>query len=350
MKRVIALPHKILDYSCPINGVEDQYEWKTGTRLPRYFLMDLSAIGFIYIKQKRAPAPRMVGWGNGMGKAQHEFLADLIGYHWRCSEGRPFEAAWQMAKASIGQGTPVILGLLDMYHLPYYPKFYHRIHIPQHFVLLVGYDEDQDTALVQDNGLPEIQEISLSDLRSAWNVHNPGQGQKNTLYILEFGPKIASLEEIARQGVKKRADSFLNSPAGFMGLRGMRKAAQELSLWNAEMSEPQWTEALRFLATFTCSVVPNLPQRLLSFPLGYNDPHQACRDRFAQELLHFSRLYAQPQWERSADLFRTSGTLIEQLTQAATEALLGNKSAFDVAPDLMSRIANTEEQAFRLLL
>jgi hypothetical protein len=198
MKTVIPLPHKVLDYSCPINGIEDQYEWKTGTRLPGYFLMDLSAIGFIYIKQKRAPAPGMVGWGNGMGKAQHEFLADLIGYRWNCSEGRPFKEAWQMAKASVTRGTPVILGLLDMYHLPYYPKFYHRIHIPQHFVLLVGYDEDQDTALVQDNGLPGIQEISLNDLRLAWNVNNPGQGQKNTLYILEFGSNIASLEEIVR--------------------------------------------------------------------------------------------------------------------------------------------------------
>jgi hypothetical protein len=350
MKIVITLPHKVLDYSCPINGIEDQYEWKTGTRLPRYFLMDLSAIGFIYIKQKRAPAPRMVGWGDGMGKAQHEFLADLIGYRWHYSEGRPFEAAWQMAKASIAQGTPVILGLLDMYHLPYYPKFYHLIHIPQHFVLLVGYDEEQGTALVQDNGLSEIQEISLSDLRPAWNVHNPGQGQKNTLYILEFTPHIAGLEEIVRRGLKKRGGLFLNSPAGFMGLRGMRKAAQELPLWNAEMSAPQSVEALRFLATFTCSVVPNLPQQLLSSPLGYTDPHQACRDRFAQELIHFSRLYAQPQWEQAAHLFQSSGALIERLTQVATEALLGDKTAFDTAPNLMSQIANTEEQAFRLLL
>lgn len=350
MKKVIELPHKILDYSCPINGTEDQYEWKTGTRLPGYFLMDLSAIGFIYIKQKRAPAPRMICWGNGMGKAQHEFLGDLIRYRWHCSEGRPFEEAWQTAKASVTRGTPVILGLLDMYHLPYYPKFYHHIHIPQHFVLLVGYDEDQGTALVQDNGLPGLQEIALSDLRPAWNVHNPGQGQKNTLYILEFGPRIAGLEEIVRQGFKKRADSFLNSPAGFMGLRGMRKAAQELPLWNAEMSAPQWTEALRFLVTFTCSVVPNLPQQLLSFPLGYNDPHQACRDRFAQELTHFSRLYAQPHWEQAAQLLQSSGVLIEQLTQAATDALLGDQTAFDAAPGLMNQIADAEEQAFRLLL
>jgi hypothetical protein len=74
----IELPHKVLDYSCPINGLEDQYEWKTGKRLPGYCLMDLATIGFTYIKQKNAPAPRMVFWGRGMGKPLFNFLADVM--------------------------------------------------------------------------------------------------------------------------------------------------------------------------------------------------------------------------------------------------------------------------------
>jgi hypothetical protein len=80
--KLIQLPHKTGEYTCPVNGIEDQYEWKTGTRMPDQILMLLSMYGFSYIQQKRAPAPRMVFWGAGAGRPQHEFLADVIGYQW----------------------------------------------------------------------------------------------------------------------------------------------------------------------------------------------------------------------------------------------------------------------------
>lgn len=351
----IGLPHKVADYACPINGFEDQYEWKTGRRLPGYFLMDLSSIGFIYIRQKRAPAPRMVFWGNGMGRAQHEFLSDLIGYRYTCQEGKSFKTAWQTAKSSLAEGTPVIIGLLDMYHLPYYPKFYHRVHIPQHFVLLVGYDESREVALVQDNGLSEIQSVPLEDLRLAWNVNNPGQGKPNTLYILHFDEKITDLPEIVENGLKKRANLFLNPSSGMMGWRGMQRAQTDFSRWADELNETQWRESLRSLATFTCSVVPNLPQRLLPYPLGYKDAHQAIRDRFAAELEGFSGVYDRPKWARAAGLLRASGEEIGALTDMAVNALLedtlsGSKAAFAGASEVMGRILSLECEAFALLL
>lgn len=308
----IELPHKVADYACPINGLEDQYEWKTGRRLPGYFLMDLSSIGFLYLKQKRAPAPRMVSWGNGMGKAQYDFLADIVGYQWACSENKSFRTAWQAAKESVGRGTPVIMGLLDMYHLPYFDKFYHRVHIPQHYVLLVGYDEQQDAALVQDNSLPGVQAVPLEDLRPAWDVHGPGQGLPNTFYTLQFREQPAMLRGIVYSGLAKRAQMFLNAQAGFAGLRGMRKAQAEVPLWTKELNEPQWLESLRFLATFTCSLVPNPPQRLLPYPLGYEDPHQAIRDRFASELAGLAQEFGERRWEQAAQVFEASGKQIDR--------------------------------------
>ena len=98
------LTHKVLDYSCPINALEDQYEWQTGTRLPGFFLMDVSTIGFQYIKQKLAPSPCMVFWGNGMGKPIHRFLGDLIGYPWKMQEGGSFKQAWHTVYERVRQG------------------------------------------------------------------------------------------------------------------------------------------------------------------------------------------------------------------------------------------------------
>ncbi len=33
MKR-LELPHRMADYLCPVNGLCDVYEWKTGKRIP----------------------------------------------------------------------------------------------------------------------------------------------------------------------------------------------------------------------------------------------------------------------------------------------------------------------------
>ena len=129
----------------------------------------------------------------------------------------------------------------------------------------------------------------------------------------------------------------------------MHKAAAELPLWSAELSESQWTESLKSLATFTCSVVPNLPQGLLKYPLGYADPHQACRDRFSADLFNYAQIYHQIRWQQASGLFQASGSLIGQLTDVVVKALLKEKTAFDDVPALMKQIADTEEQAFRLL-
>jgi len=343
------LPHKVLDYACPINGLEDQYEWKTGVRLPGYCLMDLGTIGFTYIKQKNAPAPRMIFWGSGMGRHLFDFLADVVGFEWTCLEGRAFSVAWKAAQNALANGTPVLLGILDMYHLPYYPKFYHRMHIPIHYVLLVGYDPQKEVALVQDTGLPGVQRLSLSDLQAALDVYVPGQGKSNTLATFKFAERPASVEAIWRTGLKKRAKIFLDPPVGFLGLKGLRKAQQEISGWQGELSQSQWTESLRSLATFTCSVVPNLPQALLPFSLGYDDPHQACRDRFAGELAAAAIEFGEARWSQAAECFRKSGENISRLTEMTVAALTG-KNDFHGASDIMADILTMEEQAFQLLL
>lgn len=350
MKQLIRLPHKVCDYSCPTNGMEDQYEWKTGQRLPDFILMYLSTIGFTYLKQKQAPAPRMVFWGSKMGKPQHEFLSDLVGYRWTCSEGGGFKTALAAVKSSVERGTPAILGLLDMYHLPYFNKFYHRVHIPQHYVLMVGYDDQREVIFAQDNSLPEVQEIPYSDLKEAWNVYNPGQGIKNTWYTLEFGQKIASLEEILDKGLRKRAEMVLNPPVGFMGISGMERFGKDFPRWAEELTPAGFEESLRHLATFTCSVIPMLPQSLLPFPLGTPDPHQACRDRFATLLAGFGEEYHQPGWVQAARCFKESGAGIQEITETAAGILLGKKIDPQTMTKLMEQIAAQEEEGYRHLL
>jgi hypothetical protein len=346
----IALPHKVLDYTCPINGLEDQYEWKTGTRLPGFFLMDLSNIGFTYIRHKLAPAPRMIGWGNGVGKAQYDFLADLIGYRWICHEGGGFSTAWQAVLAQVCNGIPVMIGLLDMYHLPYFRKFYHRFHIPQHFVQVIGFDDSLNAAIIQDNSMADPQRVPMCDLQAAWNVSMPGQGKPFTYYVFEFGKQLATPQQIAMLGLPKSAAIYLYSTNSRQGSPGMQKASRDVANWKKELTPQQYKASLEFLATFTCSVVPNPPQALLPYPLGYVDSHQAIRDRFAGELAQLAEQYTQPHWKQAAQGFLASGEKIGQLTDITVQTLLGDEQAFTQAGPLLEEIHHLEVQAFQCLL
>jgi hypothetical protein len=188
-----------------INGVEDLYEHKTGVRLPERLLFYLSGMaGFVYVKNRNAPTPRMVFWGLQVAKYQYAALADVVGFTWQMVENRSFAFTLDRAKAAVDQGIPPLLGALDMYHLPYYEKFYHNFHVPIHHVLMVGYDDDRAAVLVLDCDRPDVQAIPYADLEPAWDVSIPGMGKKNTFYTFTFDAQVADVETITRKGWRNK--------------------------------------------------------------------------------------------------------------------------------------------------
>lgn len=54
-----------------------------------------------------------------------------------------------------------------MFHLPYLEKLYHREHIPFHYILMVGYDEEQACIYLHDCGRRELQTLSYDELSKA---------------------------------------------------------------------------------------------------------------------------------------------------------------------------------------
>jgi len=193
--KLITLPHKVCPYSCMINGMEDLYENKTGIRLPDYLLLFISGLlGFVYIKNKNAPTPRMVFWGSNLAKYQYGTLAEIVGFQWQMVSNRSFSFTLKRAKEYVDQDIAPLLGVLDMYHLPYYEKFYHKIHVPIHYVLMLGYDEEQKAVLVLDCDRPDVQEVSYNDLKQAslgeaW--FGAGKNYRNVI-LLAIGTGIAA--------------------------------------------------------------------------------------------------------------------------------------------------------------
>ena len=68
----LELPHQLADYLCPVNGLCDVYEWKTGKRIPEELIF-YSKAGFQMISQKKAAVPKMIFMGQGsIGKREYE--------------------------------------------------------------------------------------------------------------------------------------------------------------------------------------------------------------------------------------------------------------------------------------
>jgi hypothetical protein len=331
-----------------INGMDDLYENKTGIRLPDYLLLFISGLlGFVYIKNKNAPTPRMVFWGSNLAKYQYGTLAEIVGFQWQMVSNRSFSFTLKRAKEYVDQDIAPLLGVLDMYHLPYYEKFYHKIHVPIHYVLMVGYDEEQKAVLVMDCDRPDVQEVSYNDLEQAWNVNIPGLGKKNTLYTFEFNKQVSDVESIARNGLQKRAYEMLKAPTSILGLKGMRKLARELVLWPDDLTTGQLEICLRHLVEFT-GFPPVPPNRLTGFH-DAPENHAAGRDIFADLLRKLSKVYTEPRWKEASNYFDQSACKLEELTDKVCDFILGQSNSLESCARTVSCIANIEERGFNLL-
>lgn len=346
MKR-IELPHKVCAMTCMVNGLEDLYEWHSAERLPDWLLFHISGLGnyCVYVKNKRAPLPRMVLWGMST-QQQYQALSNVAGFAWRVLENRTFAYSLKQAKASIDAGAPLILGALDMYHLPYFEKFYHRIHIPIHYVLMSGYDDDKELIWIRDCDRAAALPVPYSDLREAWNVNLPGLSKPNTLFRFTFDDTLPDVEKIATAGLRQLADSVLNPPASLFGIKGMRKLARELPQWPLELTVQQTEACVRHLVEYT-GFPPMLPSRLAGFEMPAK--HHAGRRSFAGLLVRLGESYARPAWAAAAQRFFESGTVFEQLTDVLVNYLLDGADSLALAATLIAQIADLETQGYNEL-
>ncbi|MEM1486176.1 hypothetical protein V6615_15095 [Oscillospiraceae bacterium PP1C4] len=121
--KLLELPHRVTDYLCPVSGLCDSYEWKTGNRIPEELIF-YSQTGFQLISQKRAIPPKMIFLGNtSIGRRQYEFWQDIIGFKMIAGEGKSFKYTITEVKELVDRNIPVILFGLDMFHLSYQAKF-----------------------------------------------------------------------------------------------------------------------------------------------------------------------------------------------------------------------------------
>ena len=348
--KLIKIEHKVCDYTCMWNGIEDLYHHKTKELVPDFFFFCLSGIGnFVYRKNNSGELRRMVSWSDGRTKLMYRSINDIVGFRYKWSEGASFSYTLKKAKEQIDSGNPVILGCLDMFYLDYYPKFYLQYHIPIHYVMMVGYNDEKQGIYIVDCGEQDVQTLSYTNLEKALNVKKTSLGDKNGICMIDFQDNGKPLREIAAAGFSKKAKLMLAPPVGFIGIKGMRKLAQEIGNWQEELSGNEYEKALSNLVMFT-GTVPLIPARIYGGRQEEDIQHQAAREKLGPLLIDLGERFSLMDWEKSGRLFCESGEMIQKMTNLIVDYLLKTRTDLNELPGLIEQIADIEEQAFHAML
>ena len=75
----------------------------------------------------------------------------------------------------------------------------------------------------------------------------------------------------------------------------------------------------------------------------------AGRDGFAALLIQLTDPYGRPAWREAAVLFERSGQNLEKMTDATVDFILGERDTLEPVAELITEIANLEEQAYELI-
>jgi len=326
MRRLNTLPHRVCESTCYVNGLADILTWK-GADYSDFLLAVVGGMaGFTYFRFKRADPPCMVYWGANP-KYLMKDLAKVVGFKETVIEGKAFKSTFPRLKAFIDNGQPVMAGALDMYYLHYYSDLYMKAHVPIHYVLVVGYDDEEGVIFVHDCSFEKVQKIPYDEFEKSMDVNVPGMSRRNTMRAFALPQKIPSEFEVAKKGFSYKAQRFLEPPVRLFGIPAMRKLAEEILEWDNKKC---------FEHMVTYATTPPL------LPKTFENSH-GMRFWQADVLKVLGSKYNVSSWTEASTLFRRSG---EKIMKLCEETLKQNRQE---ASNSLLEIAEIEEQAYRLL-
>lgn len=347
-KKLITLKHHVDDYECMWNGIEDLYIQETGEKLPPSFFFILSSFGsFCYMKTPKSDLKRMIVLGDGRTKQMYEFLAPIAGFEYKHYEYKMFEQAIRKAKAEIDAGYPSVLGALDMYYLPYYSKLYLEEHIPFHYVLMVGYDDEAQCIYLLDCGRQKVQTLPYAELCRAWNCSYSGLSKPNTVCTVRMNAA-KNKYQIAKDALVKKSEMFLNPPVSFVGRKGFQKFIHDLTKLKGELTKVDYNKVLANMVMFF-GTVPTVPNALR----GIKEPDEVNFgggfDKMSRVLNDIGKEFGNETWLAASGHFEQGAVIISEITDIIVAYLIGESDKADEIPGLFTKIMEIMTEGFVLL-
>jgi len=339
MKKTIEMNHHMDDFECMWNGIEDLYINKTGESLPPSFFFSLASFGsFCYMKMPKIEIKRLIAFGDGRTRQMYEFLAPIVGFSYQHYEYKTFERLMSKARKEIDDGFPVVLGALDMYYLPYFSKLYHQEHIPFHYFLMTGYDDEKEIITMLDCGREEPMTLSYEELRLALDCSYPGLSKPFTLCTVRMD-STKTKEQIARDALKKRSEQFLNPPVGFIGYKGLEKMIKEMPSWLEELGKEDLDKILYQFVQFL-GTVPELPNALRGIKEP-DLPYYGGFDKMSKVLFMLGTEYKDEAWLEMAKCLDIGKNDVLKIKDIIVDYLTNTNNQLELLPELFSKVKDT---------
>lgn len=345
--KLLQIPHHYDDFECMWNGIEDLYIRNTAEKLPPSFFFVLAGFGtFCYMKTEKDEIKRMVALGDARTGKMYEALSPIVGFDYKFIECKSFEKALQRAKKEIDEGYPVVLGALDMYHLSYLPKLYHGEHIPFHYILMVGYDDQAACINLYDCGREEMQSLPYEELERAWQCSYPGLSKPNTLCLIRMNGK-KDKYHIAIEAFAKTREKYFDSPVGFVGHKGFEKFIRELPKWKTELSKEDYDKILTNMVRFY-GTVPTIPNALRGIDKPDRTAFGGGFDKTATVLEALGNEYGDGAMLEAAEVFRGGAALINEIKEVIVAYLSGKKDDTAELPALYAKVRDVLDKGLEI--
>jgi hypothetical protein len=348
-KKLIHINHHLSSGCCMWSGIEDVYATKTNQRIPEAFLFGLSSFGeSVFIKSGNENSPVMFSVADGRTRKTYNQIKDILGLTYQISEGRTLEYALKSIKKEIDKGNPVILGPLDMYHLPYL-KMYHITHIPMHYVLMVGYDDEKDCVLIYDCDRTSLLELPTEELIKAWQVEKNVVGDKNGFIRFHLNDELPNKYELADICFRNKARRQLCKKPDFIGVNAYTQIANEFPTWEKKYAKDEYKRLLSSL-TESFGMVPKLPNQLLGDKANEDISYQGNYNRLSDILLQLGVEYNREDWVQAARNFLLCGSKIEDITNRIIRYCLEEDECLAEIPLIFKEIGESAKQAYQIIV
>lgn len=159
-----------------------------------------------------------------------EKFSSVMGFTLNKNQGKTLEESISNIKNILDEGTPLIMGPLDMYYLKYCR---HDEHFRGHYVSIFKYNKNKFIGF--DNEHKKPVEISKEELEKAWDVRFIESGPYSYFY-LEIDDNVDERTKV-KGGLLTAADNFLYPENECYGYNALIKLGSELPVWPGKIPE-----------------------------------------------------------------------------------------------------------------
>ena len=184
------------------------------------------AVFFVFIKTPKMPFP-VFDMRNRPGDMRAA-IAKRLGVTFETRKFKDRVKAKAALLALCDKNIPTAVQV-DMFYMDYIPS-YMRVHFNAHYIIVVGFDHDEFT--VSDCYYPSLSKLaedSLDKARFAKSDFAPNGFMFHPTKV----PSQSAIEypKIIIQGIKQAAFNMTKLPVPFIGVKGIRRFANNIPLW-----------------------------------------------------------------------------------------------------------------------